>query len=378
MPGHAVRLLAGLSFIIVGLGSAALGQGVRLPWGQQSDMVAWESFVQIVAPAGQPQSAKVEFETWATDSDIYTASPHWPSIGAAKQLQVSTLSADRHSVARPKVYSPSECTQNNKDVAQAAEFPADGCIRLDVRRNWASFQYIVSNNLYSRAGLAAAFQKGLKVDLPADAIEVKGAWLRISDVMGWVNLTEEQVEDLYYTNTATVSGTTEKFALVSLDITTKQIKDWVWANFEHQKNPGRCDDIGCHDSFGATAPDVQPQSPLWQRYGECQKTTALAAMFTNAGISPIWKNYCLKGSQITFVNASGTATLLGNSVIEAIIAGVPIRQSSCIACHAYASFNKTGESNQDAATAKYVGNVDQTKLKGWATNDFLWGVQFAR
>jgi hypothetical protein len=377
MPRHAAKLLAGLSLMIVG--TAALGQGGPMPWGQQSDMVAWETFVQIVAPAGQPQDTNVEFETWATDEDIYTRSPHWPSLGAAKQLQVSALEAIRHGTARPQIITPSECTQSyDKQVAQAAGFPADGCIGEEVRRNWASFQYIVSNNLYSRAGLAVAFQKGLKVDLPADAIEFKGDWVRVGDVMKWLNLTEKQVEDLYYTNTASAGRTTTKFALVSFHFSTKQIKDWVWADFEHEKNPGRCDDIGCHDSFGATVPDVQPKSPPWQQYGECQKTTAVAAMFTNAGISPVWKNYCLKGSQITFVNASGAATLLGNSVIEAIDAGVPIRQSSCITCHAYASFNKAGDGNGQAAGANYVGNVDQTKLQGWATNDFLWGVLFAR
>jgi hypothetical protein len=333
-------LLAALLFIIAGAGSAALGQGALLPWGRHSDMVAWESFVQIVAPAGEPQTNNVEFETWASDQDIYTASPHWPTIGAANQLPVIALPAVRHSTARPKTYNASECVTYDKEVAQAARFPAEGCIRLEVRRNWASFQYIVSNNLYSKAGLAAAFRKGLKVDLPADAIDVKGAWLRIRDVMKWVDLSEEQVEDLYYTNTATADGMTEKFALVALDVTTKQIKEWVWANFEHQKNPGRCDDIGCHDRFGATAPDVRPKSPPWQQYGECRKTTLLAAMFSDAGISPVWKNYCLKGSQITFVNANGSPTLLGSSIIEAIISGVPIRRASCMTCHAYASFDK--------------------------------------
>ncbi|MGD0334756.1 MAG: hypothetical protein ABSA90_16100 [Xanthobacteraceae bacterium] len=376
MPRHFGNLLFALALLG---SSAAFGQGAPLPWGQRSDMLAWETFVQIVAPAGDQQNTNVEFETWASDEDIYAASPHWPSVGTAKQLQVSALGTVRHGVVvRPQIIAPSQCTQDyDKQVAQAAGFPADGCIGEEVRRNWATFQYIVSNKLYSRAGLAAAFQKGLKVDLPADAIEFKGDWVRVADVMKWLNLTEKQVDDLYYTNTATAGKTTTKFALVSFHFSTKQIKDWVWADFEHQKNPGRCDDIGCHDSFGATVPDVPPTTPLWQQYGECQKTAAVAAMFTNAGINPVWKNYCLKGSQITFVN-SGTPTLLGNSVIEAINAGVPIAKSSCITCHAYASFDKAGDGNGAAAGANYTGNVDQTKLQGWATNDFLWGVLFAR
>jgi hypothetical protein len=366
-------------FLCVGLTSGAFAQSPVLPWGQPADMLAWEVFTQITAPAGNPQNTNVEFETWASDEDIYqTTPPQWPGTGVTKRLQISALAAAKHGV-QLQIISPNQCEPpQGKAAAKAAGFPPNGCIGEEVRRNWASFQYIVSNKLYSTAGLAEAFQKGLKVDFPADAIEFKGDWVSVSDLKKWLNLTDQQIHELYYTNKATGGGAAEEFALVSFHFSTKQIKDWVWADFEHEKNPGRCDDIGCHDNYGATIANVQPKSKKWQQYGGCKKKPRLLSMFKNAGISSVWQHYCLKGSQITFVNNKGKALLLGNSVIEAINADVPIKQSSCITCHAYASFNKNGHANTRGLANNNVGNVNPNLLKGSATNDFVWGLLLAR
>jgi hypothetical protein len=63
----------------------ALAQGEALPWGQQSDMVSWEVFAQITGASGNPKVKKVEFETWASDDDIYKENPaRWPTIDAPK------------------------------------------------------------------------------------------------------------------------------------------------------------------------------------------------------------------------------------------------------------------------------------------------------
>jgi len=106
-------------------------------------------------------------------------------------------------------------------------------------------------------------------------------------------------------------------------------------------------------------------------------TDAVLAMFSNGGINSVWQNYCLKGSQISFVNAANQPVLLGNSVIEAIDANVPVAQSSCMTCHAYASFGTGGAPNTKGLD-NLVGNVDQSLLNGSITNDFIWGVLFAR
>jgi hypothetical protein len=363
-----------VSALASGFNSHASAQGGKLPWGQNSDMLAWEVFVQITAPSGNPNSTNVEFETWASDQDTYNPSPKWPDIGAPKQLQISLLGTAKHGFRpAPLAIEPGQCKKDfDKEAAKAAGFPADGCIGEEVRRNWASFQYLVSNKLNTRVGLTQAFAKNFKVDLPADAIEVKGDWVRVEDVKKWLKLSDKQVRDSYYTNkVAETTGETE-YALVAFHFSTKQIKQWVWADFEHQKNPGRCDYIGCHDSFGAADANVAPKKPNEQQYGECKKSQAVLEMFTNGGINKVWENYCLKGSQISFVK-DGKAVLLGNSVIEATNAGVPIEKSSRMTCHQYASFKGDGGANFKALDLSPVGKVDPDLLKGYVTNDFLWG-----
>jgi hypothetical protein len=369
MRKHCASLIVALT--LAG-SSVAYGQAPQLPWGQNPDMLAWQTFVQVVAPAGNPQNTNVEFETWASDQDIYTDNPQWPGTNPTKTLTISALgNSHLRPGLLPQVVTPGQCGKpGDPAVAKQAGFPADGCIGEEVRRNWASFQYIVSNKLYSHADLAARYGKGPAINFPADAIELKGDWARVQDVMKWLNLTEQQVGQQYYTNTASDGKTTTKYALLSFHFSTKLLHNWFWTDFEQENNPGRCDDIGCHDSYGAVKANVQPRVPIWKSYGKCEKTKAVLAMFSNGGISDVWQHYCLKGTQTT----SFTEPLrLGNSVIEAINASVPINKSSCISCHAYASFDNTGYANYAAAGCNYIGNIVPSRLHGYQTNDFVWG-----
>jgi hypothetical protein len=225
--------------------------------------------------------------------------------------------------------------------------PKPACIAEEVRRNWDSFQNIVGNDLNTTAGLAAAFNNAAPVSLPSSAVEVKADWVKISDMLKWIPelKTPERVRELYYTNTATVSGIADEYALVGLAMSSKQIKDWVWMTFEHRLSPGRCDTI---------------------------------AMMEAAGIDKVWLNYCLKGSQITFIKGAtgSTPTLLGNSVIERINAGVPLNQSSCITCHSYAAFNNQGQPNTAVLNAPTspTGRNNPAFMQGFKPNDFIWGM----
>jgi hypothetical protein len=373
-----------IAVALVGLWSGeASAQGTALPWGQSSDMAAWETFLQITSPSGAAGSRNVEFETWASDQDIYQLKPHWPVTGEPKRLQVSALSQAHFAGGISiQTITPDQCQPPAQPPA--GNFPSKpACIGEEVRRNWASYQYIVGNGLNTKAGLIAAAIKGFKVDLPEDAIEVKGDWVKVSDLLAWIPAlkTPEKVREVYYTNMVTSGSTTTEYALVGLAISTKQIKNWVWATFENQMSPGRCDDIGCRDSYGAAVADVKKAASPNTYYGECVKSAAVAAMFTNAGTNPVWNNYCLKGSQITFTNLDSSPTLLGNSVVERINASVPIPRSSCITCHGYAAFNQQGDKNSAVLRVPAnspIGEVDQSMMQGWTLNDFLWGVLFAK
>jgi hypothetical protein len=365
---------------------SAFAQGSNLPWGQSSDQVGWETFVQVTAPSGIPGSKNVEFETWASDEDLYlTNPPKWPTVPSAKTLHASVLALARAAPPTgpvPETISPGGCTAPGN--ATAGNFPAGACIGEEVRRNWASFQYIVGNNLFTRSGFAAAAQKKFVVDMPADSIEVKGDWVKLSDLKTWLkttinkDLTDAQMRALYHVNTVKETSGETEYALVAFHFSSKQIKNWVWSDFEHELNPGRCDDTGCHDSFGAKDKDVAKKNSRGpegqdingnQDYGACLKTDALELMMKNAGIGEEWRHYCLKGTQITFVNADGTPSLLGNSVIERIDASVPILKSSCITCHATAAFKPNGQAN---GVREVTGNPPP--LDGMIQNDFVWGV----
>jgi len=345
--------------LVAGLALASFATSAYIDDGPSPDLAAWEVFARAVAPAGIPGDRRLEFETWASDDDLFLQSPpRWPDIGA-----------------RP---APAQCRRDyDREAAAAAGFPEDACILEDVRRNWGAYRYIVANNLYSRQGLARAFQQHLKVDLPPDSVQVKADWMPIGEVAKWLHLEQEEVRLIYYTKTVEEDSATTEYALVALHLNSKRWKNWLWATFEHSGNAGRCDDIGCHDSFGAATPDIVPKGRPDQSYGECQKSVALMSLFANAGLSPVWLNYCLKGAQVAFTIKDGKPTLLGNSVIDRINGHVAPSQSSCMTCHGLAGFNSAGEAS-DAPPAGAIGRVDPARLDGYLTSNFVWGVAKAK
>jgi hypothetical protein len=146
-------------------------------------------------------------------------------------------------------------------------------------------------------------------------------------------------------------------------------------------NPGRCDYIGCFDTFGAEVPAVAPNRTAYNsQYGACAKTNQLKALMASANPSPVWENYCLKSTQVDFVASDGTPYALGNSVIEGIVGNGTVAISSCITCHYYASFGPTGAVAPSAKAIlpfNPVGNPIPGVLNGSLTFAFNWGVLLA-
>jgi hypothetical protein len=118
------------------------------------------------------------------------------------------------------------------------------------------------------------------------------------------------------------------------------VPNWTWATFEHRDNPGRCDILGCVDSFGAQTAFVAPLSTVESQthYPDCVKSPALSALLAKANLDPAFANYCLKGSQTDFTDPSGLAVRVGNSVTESGF----VAQASCMSCHGRAGFDATG------------------------------------
>jgi hypothetical protein len=365
--------------------------GGVLPSGQHSDQLSWQHFIAVITPASKSQ---VVFETWASDPDIYTPTPHWPTPEQAKhkKLRPGLLQLSKAPHALTAAMIDGQCQPVGD--AKAGNFPVAGstpppqpikltgsqpCYAEEVRRNRPSYDYLTSNGLNTTAGLAKAYQKAKssdwRVSLPADAVEVKADWVPVDTIVDWlaanhVKKTVAQVKAQYYT---TVSDGTV-YGLVSVHISSKEIPNWVWASFEHQANPGRCDTMGCYDAFGAVKPKILPatEAAANGQYGNCAKSPAVAKLFKAAQLDGVWQNYCLKASQIDFVAKNGEPLMLGDSFTERIAAAVPIRQSSCMACHASAAVNKDGSPFTTLLSSSPMGNV--TLPTDTVSVDFIWGI----
>jgi hypothetical protein len=308
------------------------------------DKVSWELFTGVTRAVGN----NVVFETWASNEDTFQANPKFPGTSGPPSCQpVVAAGPAQPALAAAQAVTPTASPKILNVPALLALAPRDPNIAApavapaapgdqeseETRRNKATFDFIFCNKLHTRAGLRAAFAAGTPISFPTDSIEVKANWV----LLGTRNPAD------YYVNTASDG---KRYALIALHIISKMVPNWTWATFEHKDNLGRCDFIGCHDKFGAVVQDV-PAHPLTSphgRYDPCVKTPAVKKLFSDAGLPPLWENYCLKGSQVDYVSATGVPTLLGNSVTENRFDNT----SSCISCHARAAVDAQGQKTTGA------------------------------
>jgi hypothetical protein len=297
----------------------ALAQSTPNPAMNASDQLAWQFFIQVNTSVG---GSNALFETWASDTSTFVVNPQFPTTPAPLALHP------------PAVPSLGRLALQRSGKLLPAIPPGEGVLE-ESRRNKDSFDFIVQNNLYKITGLRAAF--GKTILFPVGAMEVKANWKLVSEIpafsLGRVTLAD--VPKMYHVNTG-ADG--QQYALVAMHVISKAVPNWTWATFEQKFNPSRCDILGCRDSFGAQAALVKPNQQPKQGYPDCVKTPALAAMIASANWDPAFANYCLKGSQTDFTDATGLDTRLGNSVTENGF----VDQSSCLTCHGRAAWDNTG------------------------------------
>jgi hypothetical protein len=295
------------------------------------DKSSWELFVVVNGPVTGIKN--VTFETWASNDDTFQTNPKFPGTIAPPPCTAQKAPAITTPAANPKILHALALEAFGPQGSKRLSAPVDveDQPSEEVRHNEQTFNFIVCNKLYTKAGLRAAFALGQPISFPVDSIDVKADW----KPLGSRNRAE------YYVNTASDG---KLYALVSLHVVSKRLPNWTWATFEHTDNPGRCDFIGCHDHFGATAQDVEAHPESGGHYDQCVKTAALKKMLSDAGLPSFWENYCLKGSQTDFTTATGIPTRLGNSITEDGF----ILTSSCITCHSLSSINAEGHANNGA------------------------------
>lgn len=341
------------------------GQEQVLPM-NDPDQFAWTLFVKIFAKAkhqthinGDPKSPMTNnavWETWPDDPWTFPAKPHpkkppqWPKDGESTPKELRRAFADsihgRHDAKAHKHQTPSE---DGADVGELAPggvtAPNGGGVGEEVRRNKATFDFIVENELYYTEGLAAFFAKAAahandpvalnanSVNFPRESIEVKANWILIS----------EEQKPRYHWN---YNSKGQLCGMVAMHISSKDLPNWFWSTFEHEDNPGIGDYIGIHDSFGADPPHIPSNTTALNAvYPPSSVTPALEKLFQEGGLTGEWgealKHYKLKGSQIDFTDAAGRPLLLGNSVTEAGF----VPTASCITCHSRAAFTAAGTSS---------------------------------
>lgn len=335
------------------------------------DRLSWCLFLYVNSKAATANNNDALFETWASDGQTFMPNPQWPATAQPKELRPNILLQLREAqrplqlgrqggALQPFVLPPPRPLKSGQNLEET-------------RRNKIAFDFIVRNNLFKLSGLQAAFaafaQNGTKISFPADAIEVKANWFPVLDpadptksgIPGYTG-NPADAGRVYHVNTA---GDNKQYALVAMHVISKIVPNWTWATFEHQNNPGRCQFIGCRDTFGAVtasvAPDTiipDPNDPTYQNpknnpkpYLPCTQSDALAKLFAAASIDPAFKSYCLKGSQTDFTDTSGMALRLGNSITEE---GFDF-QASCMTCHSRAAFGNDGTATSSAGFDNTTG-----------------------
>jgi hypothetical protein len=228
-----------------------------------------------------------------------------------------------------------------------------------------------------------------KVDLPADAIMIKSNWLHegLAQQLGIKESANAGFIRKYLATqisygadkTCNLEGT---HYLMAFHVSSKDIPQWVWATFEHVSMPGRCDITGCNDAYGYKSSDTLPAG-VADNYVtpkvQSDKLNSPSAVFNRDQLYPVekirpgldsvlkalqigarqttnpkepapqdlaWRSYRLKGSQVEFVDKTGRATFLGNSITEAGF----MDGSSCMSCHSRAGI-KVWPQYQDRSLA---------------------------
>lgn len=369
-----------------------------------NDQLAWANFARAVTPS-TTAPGRVAYETWASDQDIYVTNPcnpvtpiqpcnlpKWPSPRARKALESSTIGHDRSARAALvagtgtiQAIGPSQGCRapvglGTGKAAANSGFPTNGCVGEEVRRDRASYNYIVNNGLWSQAGLIKSLNGSAPVAFPTNALNVKADWIPVKTLAAWLGKPESFVKARFYTALGSLGEGTPATVLMAMTSMHVSIKaqgypNWVWANFENAYTPGRCDLTGCVDNFGATKPVVAPNQQNWGQYGACDKSPAVIAMLRNAKVPPIFANYCLTGTQVDY-GTSANPTLLGSPIIEPLNANVLMSRSSCISCHAAAAFQvaNNGKFNLPFSVLQSAPIGPQKTPDGFKSYDFMWGV----
>ena len=239
---------ATLALSTLGYSNAVMAQADPNPALNTPDKLAWMLFIQVNTDAKTAGNNNSLFETWASDGETFTPNPVWPTTPSSMSLRPRALGHESKAAQLP----------SGTLVPQVVPGGSTGQSE-ETRRNRSTFDFIVKNRLFVVSGLKAAFAAGTPLSLPEDSIEVKVNWVEVGHLKGFNGFAGSAADaaKLYHVNKASDG---KEYALVAMHVISKLVPNWTWATFEHKDNPGRCDVLGCRDSFAAQhAPRERPR-----------------------------------------------------------------------------------------------------------------------
>lgn len=337
---------------------------------------AWRIWVTATCPVNNAEYPFVVWENWLEQAQLYPLNPadvlKVPNALASASVPPRVLHASTLALAKnPGLLTtvPGLLGAPNQNC-NAASVPPPNQKKLviceEVREGGATEDYIAGNNIWNRRGQEALAASQGTIQFPRDAVEIKADWIDLSSIGLTCSTLPPGFRDSVHVET--IDGNC--FALAGMHLISKLLNNWIWATFEAQNlttNPNRCKVLGCTDSFGS-----QPARTQGAFTG---LTPKLEKLMNDAHLAPEWKNYRLDGVQIHFVDANYQPTLLGNSVIEGENAGVPLKEASCISCHAVSSVKSDGTDGiKFLNSVNPVGEPEPLPSDEWIRRDFVWSL----
>ncbi len=345
-----------------------------------ADIFAWNTFLALNWPADLSTCAANAaasigapgprvWETYALDSDVFVASGR-PQPWCSDALRASLAGPRRFgAIAKsPGTFHGVDEAVGGVLIDQHGRF-----VRYEVRINQDEHNYLLANDLWSRAGQARAKQANLPIQFPqgpsdspsrcgarpcgpVGAMEVKGAWKVLSDA--------EKAGGRFYTTQGIVYNDADgspspgrnpvTLGLVGLHIAhkTEKLSSGWWATFEHVDNTTKSFfNPGCLEcpvnTQTAKKPyvELRPDGTPLNFPVQVVRTTPIEVndqdapalneyyqdLLREAG--SVFQNYQLVSVQWgTGAAANGMPAKLANTVLETYLQ----KDSSCMGCHKFA------------------------------------------
>lgn len=358
------------SLLVESASAAPLNVGCGFPTKPAAtpEETAWQLFIAANCPAAD---GKLAWETWEEQLQVY---PAGGKTGAGMEeappsrLHGSPLALAEQRRLHPEIQlAPStECGDMNAPPPTPPMAAHKICEEVHLNPEAKTFVY--SNKYRTRPGQTLAAQNNVDIEFPRMAVEVKVDWIPATDFQPAFTC-DNPPQGVHV---EMIQGTC--YAMAGMHISSKLLKDWLWATFEPQSmttNPLRCITFGaCTDRFGS-----KPATSAGGASGFTQVTEKLAGMIKQAGLATEFLNYRLDGVQTKFTTANGNPTYLANSIIEGENVGMAKNTASCITCHSVSSIENNGT---DGITklANQVGPQYQIP-PGWIARDFVWSMALA-